>query len=98
MIHIIERPYVILRHTVDEEYEGKMVVLAHDTSDNVNSGLLIAHSDGNPITENDDRMALLAVLREKCAGKGRLVSGYKYDGSELATQSPKSEDYNGKIV
>ena len=82
MIRIIEQPYQISRNDIDERFEGKMVLLAYNSVD-TEDGLIVAHSDGNVITENEDRNSLLEILRKQYNGCGKLVSGYAYDGSEF---------------
>ena len=59
-----------------------MVLLAHN-SENTESGLLVAYSDGNPDTEKDDRKSLYEILRLRYNGRGKVVFGYVYDGSEF---------------
>ena len=82
MIHVIEQPYFIPRNEVDEQFEGRTVLLAYN-SDNTESGLLVAYSDGNDENLNEDRKALLEILRLRYKGRGKIVSGYIHDGSEL---------------
>jgi hypothetical protein len=82
MIQVVEQPYFIPRNDVDTLFEGKLVLLAHN-SDNTADDLLVAYSDGNSDTENEDRESLYEILRTRYNGNGIVVFGYVYDGSEL---------------
>jgi len=82
MIHVVEQPYFIPRNDIDEQFEGKYVLLAYN-SENTESGLLVAYSDGNPATENEDYESLFETLQAQYNGNGIIVFGYVYDGSEL---------------
>ena len=82
MIQVVEQPYFISRNDVDTQFEGKLVLLAHN-ADNAEDDLLVAYSDGNTDTENEDRESLYEILRTGYNGNGIVVFGYVYDGSEL---------------
>lgn len=82
MIRVVEHPYFIPRDEVDKQFEGKMVLLAFDSED-TESGLLVAYSDGNDANEDEDFNYLYEILQQRYNGHGKIVSGYMYDGSEL---------------
>jgi len=82
MIQLVEQPYFIPRNDVDTQFEGKLVLLVFN-SDNTESGLLTAYSDGNTDSENEDYETLFEILMNQYNGHGKIVSGYVYDGSEL---------------
>ena len=82
MVHVVEQPYFIPRNDVDTQFEGKYVLLAY-TSENTESGFLVAYSDGNPDSEDEDYESLFEILQCQYNGHGKIVFGYVYDGSEL---------------
>lgn len=82
MIQIIEQPYYIPRNDVDTQFEGKMVLLAFNSED-TESGLLVAYSDGTISNEDEDFNNLYILLQQRYNGNGKIVSGYVHDGSEL---------------
>ena len=82
MIQVVEQPYFLPRNEVDRQFEGRMVLLAYN-SENTEGELIVAYSDGNKITKNEDRRSLLNILRQKYNGQGKLITGYVYDGSNF---------------
>ncbi|MCL2189785.1 MAG: hypothetical protein FWB87_13585 [Defluviitaleaceae bacterium] len=82
MIQVIEQPYYIPRNEVDTQFEGRMVLIAFN-SDDTESGLLVAYSDGSELTEDEDFNNLYEILQQRYSGNGKIVSGYVHDGSEL---------------
>jgi hypothetical protein len=82
MIQVVDKPYFIPRNDVDTQFEGRTVLLIFN-SDNTESGLLAAYSDGNADTVNEDFDSLFEILMNQYNGQGKIISGYIYDGSEL---------------
>jgi len=82
MIHVVDQPYFIPRNEVDEQFEGKFVLLAYNSEDTERC-LVAAYSDGNPENEDKDYEYLFEVLRNQYNGNGIIVFGYVHDGSEL---------------
>lgn len=85
MIQIVEKPYFLPSNEVDKQFEGKMVLLVcnSESMESTESKFIAAHSDGNKDTEYEDRKYLLDILRQKYHGRGKLVTGYVYDGSNF---------------
>jgi len=82
MIQVVEQPYFLPRNEVDKQFEGRMVLLAYNSENNKNE-LIVAYSDGNKNTKDEDRRDLLNILRQKYNGRGKLITGYVYDGSNF---------------
>jgi len=82
MIQVVEQPYFLPRNEVDRQFEGRMVLLVHN-SETTENELIVAYSDGNRDTKNEDRRHLLDILRQKYNGQGKLITGYVYDGSNF---------------
>jgi len=85
MITRVAEPYYIKRNDVDEQFEGRMVALIYAKNEGKESGIIVAHSDGNPETKEQDRTELLDIIRNEYQCKGKMITGYKYDGSLFVT-------------
>ena len=82
MIQVVERPYFLPRPEVEKQFEGRMVLLIYN-SENTESGLIAAYSDGNENTEDEDRDHLFKILRRQYDNRGKIITGYVYDGSNF---------------
>jgi hypothetical protein len=82
MIQVVEKPYTLSQSELDRQFEDRMVVLVR-SSENSEYDLIVAHSDGNKATEDEDRNSLLDIIWYKYKGKGKLTSGFVYDGSNF---------------
>jgi hypothetical protein len=82
MIQVVEQPYFLPRPEVEKQFEGRMVLLAYN-SENTESGLIVAYSDGNKDTKNEDRNNLFKILRQQYDNRGKIITGYVYDGSNF---------------
>ena len=82
MIQVVEQPYFLPRPEIEKQFEGKMVLFAYN-SENTESGLIVAYSDGNEDTEDEDRDNLFKILRQRYNNRGKIITGYVYGGSNF---------------
>jgi len=82
MIQLVEQPYFLPRNEVEKQFEGRMVLLVYN-SENTESGLIAAYSDGNEYTKDEDRNNLFNILRQQYNNHGKIITGYVYDGSNF---------------
>ena len=84
MITKVKKPYKISRKDVDQQFDGKWVLLFYkDLKPAEGYGYLIAYGSDDEDEQDKDFDELDIISGDEYGGKAHLIHGYKNRGAEM---------------